>query len=148
MDVSAPGDSQLRTIHFERGLCVANGSSCTSSHAVYARDWPIHGYHNCRSVAISLFGWQLTIWQPGKEVIDVITDFLQCLWQHAKAWITKDIGAVADLGTYTPAIAWASLFHVFFRFCRNLVGSPCCMGCKELRYHAPSCHRSWTCAKC
>ena len=43
----------------------------------------------------------------------MITDFLQCLWQYAKAWITKDIGAVADLGTYIHTIAWSSLFHVF-----------------------------------
>ncbi|KAF8339486.1 hypothetical protein F5887DRAFT_980246 [Amanita rubescens] len=36
---------------------------------------------------------------PGKEAIDVITDFLYCLWQYAKGQITKEVGAVADLDT-------------------------------------------------
>lgn len=35
--------------------------------------------------------------QPGKKAIDLIIDFLSCLWEYAKEQITKDIGAVADL---------------------------------------------------
>lgn len=36
--------------------------------------------------------------QPGKHAIDVIIDFLRCLWGYAKEQITREIGAVADLG--------------------------------------------------
>lgn len=35
---------------------------------------------------------------PGKQAIDVIIDFLSCLWEYAKRQITTEIGAVADLG--------------------------------------------------
>jgi hypothetical protein len=41
----------------------------------------------------------LTVRQPQKEAIDVIIDFLSCLWEYAKEQITRDIGAVADLST-------------------------------------------------
>ncbi|RXW12274.1 hypothetical protein EST38_g13579 [Candolleomyces aberdarensis] len=34
---------------------------------------------------------------PGKRPIDLIIDFLTCLWEYAKDQITRDIGAVADL---------------------------------------------------
>ncbi|BGP57949.1 hypothetical protein JCM8202v2_005603 [Rhodotorula sphaerocarpa] len=34
---------------------------------------------------------------PGKEPIDVVTDYLSCLWQYAKERITEEIGSVADL---------------------------------------------------
>lgn len=30
--------------------------------------------------------------------MDLIVDFLTCLWEYAKERITQDIGAVADLG--------------------------------------------------
>ncbi|GAA5951231.1 hypothetical protein JCM10213_003614 [Rhodosporidiobolus nylandii] len=33
----------------------------------------------------------------GKEPIDVVTDFLSCLWKYAKERITEEIGSVADL---------------------------------------------------
>ena len=36
--------------------------------------------------------------QPGKKAIDLIIDFLSCLWDYAKQQITREIGAVADLG--------------------------------------------------
>ncbi|EGO02840.1 hypothetical protein SERLA73DRAFT_176256 [Serpula lacrymans var. lacrymans S7.3] len=36
---------------------------------------------------------------PGKKALDLITDFLSCLWEYAKEQITRDIGAVADLNT-------------------------------------------------
>lgn len=36
--------------------------------------------------------------QPGKQAIDVIVDFLACLWEYARQQITREIGAVADLG--------------------------------------------------
>lgn len=35
----------------------------------------------------------------GKEPIDVIVDYLSCLWRYAKERITEDLGSVADLGT-------------------------------------------------
>ena len=35
--------------------------------------------------------------QPGKRAIDLIRDFLSCLWEYAKDQITREIGAVADL---------------------------------------------------
>lgn len=37
---------------------------------------------------------------PGKEPIDVVTEYLSCLWQYAKERITEEIGSVADLGTF------------------------------------------------
>lgn len=40
---------------------------------------------------------------PGKEPIDVITDYLSCLWLYAKERITEEIGSVADLGESVPA---------------------------------------------
>ncbi|GAA5878397.1 hypothetical protein JCM8547_007907 [Rhodosporidiobolus lusitaniae] len=33
----------------------------------------------------------------GKEPIDVVTDFLSCIWRYAKERITEEIGSVADL---------------------------------------------------
>ncbi len=33
----------------------------------------------------------------GKEPVDVIVDFLTCIWTYAKARITDEIGSVADL---------------------------------------------------
>jgi hypothetical protein len=38
--------------------------------------------------------------QPGKRAIDLIIDFLSCLWEYAKEQITRDIGAVADLSQW------------------------------------------------
>jgi hypothetical protein len=40
---------------------------------------------------------RLPIPPPGKKAIDLIVDFLSCLWEYAKEQITRDIGAVADL---------------------------------------------------
>ena len=31
--------------------------------------------------------------------MDLIVDFLSCMWEYAKEQITREIGAVADLGT-------------------------------------------------
>ncbi|KAI6046624.1 actin-like ATPase domain-containing protein [Pisolithus marmoratus] len=36
---------------------------------------------------------------PGKNAINLIVDFLSCLWEYAKEEITREIGAVADLNT-------------------------------------------------
>ena len=36
--------------------------------------------------------------QSGKAAINLIVDFLSCLWDYAKQRITQEIGAVADLG--------------------------------------------------
>ncbi|KAF9006946.1 hypothetical protein BDQ17DRAFT_1423037 [Cyathus striatus] len=47
---------------------------------------------------------------PGKKAIDLIVDFLSCLWEYAKDQITRDIGAVADLNSadvwLTVPAAW------------------------------------------
>ncbi|KAJ3500666.1 hypothetical protein NLJ89_g9692 [Agrocybe chaxingu] len=47
---------------------------------------------------------------PGKRPIDLIIDFLSCLWEYAKDQITRDIGAVADLNSadvwLTVPAAW------------------------------------------
>ncbi|GLB44621.1 putative actin-like ATPase domain-containing protein [Lyophyllum shimeji] len=47
---------------------------------------------------------------PGKRAIDLIVDFLSCLWEYAKEQITRDIGAVADLNSadvwLTVPAAW------------------------------------------
>ncbi|KAF8488899.1 actin-like ATPase domain-containing protein [Gautieria morchelliformis] len=34
---------------------------------------------------------------PGKRAVDMIVDFLSCLWEYAKEQITREIGVVADL---------------------------------------------------
>ena len=38
--------------------------------------------------------------QPGKKAVDLIVDFLSHIWEYAKQQITREIGAVADLGVY------------------------------------------------
>ncbi|KAG1839323.1 actin-like ATPase domain-containing protein [Suillus subalutaceus] len=40
-----------------------------------------------------------TSFKPGKTAMDLIIDFLSCLWEYAKEQITRDIGAVADLNS-------------------------------------------------
>lgn len=45
--------------------------------------------------------------QPGKQAIDLIIDFLASLWDYAKQQITREIGAVADLGACTTCGARA-----------------------------------------
>jgi hypothetical protein len=40
--------------------------------------------------------------QPGKKPIHLIIDFLSCMWEYAKEQITREIGAVADLGQREP----------------------------------------------
>ncbi|TFK37617.1 hypothetical protein BDQ12DRAFT_684989 [Crucibulum laeve] len=46
----------------------------------------------------------------GKRAIDLVIDFLSCLWEYAKDQITRDIGAVADLNSadvwLTVPAAW------------------------------------------
>ncbi|TFK47219.1 actin-like ATPase domain-containing protein [Heliocybe sulcata] len=47
---------------------------------------------------------------PGKRALDLIVDFLSCLWEYAKEQITREIGAVADLDSadvwLTVPAAW------------------------------------------
>uniref|UniRef100_D8QFI8 Actin-like ATPase domain-containing protein n=1 Tax=Schizophyllum commune (strain H4-8 / FGSC 9210) TaxID=578458 RepID=D8QFI8_SCHCM len=47
---------------------------------------------------------------PGKKALDLIIDFLGCLWEYAREQITRDIGAVADLNSadvwLTVPAAW------------------------------------------
>lgn len=46
----------------------------------------------------------------GKQAVDLIIDFLGCLWDYAREQITRDIGAVADLNSadvwLTVPAAW------------------------------------------
>ncbi|KAG5638936.1 hypothetical protein H0H81_008436 [Sphagnurus paluster] len=53
---------------------------------------------------------RLPVLPPGKRAIDLIIDFLSCLWEYAKEQITRDIGAVADLNSadvwLTVPAAW------------------------------------------
>jgi len=53
---------------------------------------------------------RLPMLPPGKRAVDLIIDFLSCLWEYAKDQITRDIGAVADLNTadvwLTVPAAW------------------------------------------
>ncbi|KII84108.1 hypothetical protein PLICRDRAFT_168186 [Plicaturopsis crispa FD-325 SS-3] len=46
----------------------------------------------------------------GKTAMDLVTDFLSCLWEYAKEQITREIGAVADLNSadvwLTVPAAW------------------------------------------
>lgn len=46
----------------------------------------------------------------GKEPVDVIVDFLTCIWTYAKTRITEEIGSVADLNAadvvLTVPAAW------------------------------------------
>ncbi|EIN05832.1 actin-like ATPase domain-containing protein [Punctularia strigosozonata HHB-11173 SS5] len=47
---------------------------------------------------------------PGKTAIDVIIDFLSCIWEYAKGQITRQLGSVADLDSadiiLTVPAAW------------------------------------------
>ena len=36
--------------------------------------------------------------QPRKKPLHLIVDFLYCMWEYAKEQITREIGAVSDLG--------------------------------------------------
>lgn len=52
--------------------------------------------------------------QHGKKAMDLIVDFLSCLWEYAKDQITRDIGAVADLSKFfilAPLAAHSTQFH-------------------------------------
>jgi hypothetical protein len=55
-----------------------------------------------------------TVFQPGKKAIDLIVDFLSCLWEYAKQQITRDIGAVADLGKLVLNNSMPLLIGFFF----------------------------------
>lgn len=43
-------------------------------------------------------------WLPplpvGKNVVDVIADFLRCIWRYAKRTVTEEIGSVVDLSEF------------------------------------------------
>ncbi|KAF9511540.1 hypothetical protein BS47DRAFT_1298826 [Hydnum rufescens UP504] len=43
---------------------------------------------------------------PGKQAVDLIIDFLACIWEYAKEQITREIGVVADLN---DADVWLSV---------------------------------------
>lgn len=53
---------------------------------------------------------RLPMLPSGKTAVDLIVDFLSCLWEYARNQITKEIGAVADLNTadvwLTVPAAW------------------------------------------
>ena len=72
---------------------------------------------------------RLPIPPPGKRAIDLIVDFLSCLWEYAKDRITTEIGAVADLGQhiYVTQLLNAS-WTLHARLCGCLAHSTSCLG--------------------
>lgn len=51
-------------------------------------------------------------WLPplpaGKNVVDVIADFLRCIWRYARRVITEEIGSVVDLSESSIPFPYAS----------------------------------------
>lgn len=89
----------------------------------------------------------LTSWQFGKRAMDLIIDFLSCLWEYAKDQITRDIGAVADLSKFfIVPMPYASLKFVS-RFCWSMADSACCVGCERLWYDAGGCYCGRACTE-
>ena len=84
------------------------------------------------------------MWQQGKQVIDLITDFLQCMWQYAKDEITKDTGVGADLSMF--AFTSSEFPLKFSRFCRCLFDGSGCMESKVLRQNAGGSYESRICS--
>lgn len=82
--------------------------------------------------------------QQGKQVIDLITDFLRCMWQYAKDEITKDIGAEADLSIF--ALTYLGLPMIFSGFCRCLFDGSSCMESAVLRQNAGGGYESRICS--
>ncbi len=81
--------------------------------------------------------------QPGKSAIDLIIDFLSCLWEYAKEQITRDIGAVADLGTnsfslYLRFAEGRFAQFPFQRLRRRMAYCPRCLGYEWMPNHARS----------
>ena len=82
--------------------------------------------------------------------MDLIVDFLSCMWEYAKEQITREIGAVADLGTslhiyYGLEVIHRSFSFVLYRFRGRMAYSTCRVGCKRLRDNAGSCYLGRTC---
>ena len=87
--------------------------------------------------------------QRGKQPLDVIVDFLSCLWEYAKERITAEIGAVADLGrSYTQAIVllYNDASHVRLR--GRLAHSTGCLGCERMRDDEGCCYQGGTRSVC
>jgi hypothetical protein len=57
----------------------------------------------------------------GKKAIDLIVDFLSCLWEYAKEQITREIGAVADLSKHYEAVQEKSHIETFLRTIQTLL---------------------------
>lgn len=64
----------------------------------------IHHYH------IEIVTYVAARYQLGKKPLDLIVDFLSCLWEYAKEQITREIGAVADLSKFLVKAIYISLF--------------------------------------
>jgi len=58
----------------------------------------------------------MDIIQLGKKPVDLVLDFLSCLWEYAKEQITRDIGAVADLSENAKLWLQFSFLMRSFRF--------------------------------
>ena len=71
-----------------RASCAPRSEHGRPSFASYTRKEAIHR----RSRGLTSFT------QLGKKPINLIIDFLGCMWEYAKEQITREIGAVADLG--------------------------------------------------
>jgi len=71
-----------------RASCAPRSEHSRPSFASYTRKDAI--YRRSRELT--------SVTQPGKKPVHLIVDFLSCMWEYAKEQITREIGAVADLG--------------------------------------------------
>lgn len=51
----------------------------------------------CRLTYVFFTLTQSRVSQPGKTAMDLIVDYLSCLYEYAREQITRETGAVADL---------------------------------------------------
>lgn len=93
-----------------------------------------------------------SVCQPGKRAIDLIIDFLSCLWDYAKQQITREIGAVADLGLCLFSVRICTCAHGSLvdtiRFGRCVADCPRRMGCNGMPDDEGRCNCGRTRAIC
>ena len=111
-----------------RTSCPAGFVECRSPPAISTREFCI--LDDVRRCFVPTY---LLPRQPGKRAIDLIIDFLSCLWDYAKQQITREIGAVADLGTrpscFEPMLPQTDLCaSVCDRFGRCMAHCARCLG--------------------
>ena len=82
--------------------------------------------------------------QAGKQVIDLIVDFLSALWEYAKEQITKEIGSVVDMSAYpTLKVGRRSHRYVCDRLCGRMAYCTHNTGRSGLQHHALSGNHRW-----